>query len=525
LRRSSATDPTGGDTGLVPAVPAAPATTAPAPQPVLPPIDDRAAKMPAWVRSLLVNAWVPLALLGLVALGHVVEDPERVGPYHARILILIGINISLAVSLQLINGVSGQFSLGHAGFMAVGAYLAGYATKEHATRMAPDESLLDFANPAGVVLYFVALGVAIAFVGCVLYGAFFLMRLTRRIHALVPTLLLLAVIVWFVWDVKDAYENGTRWYHAWTQLFSAGGKLFSWIVEFGHGAAARISGWVPASIVKPIAFLVALIGGGAMAALAGFVVGLPTLRLRGDYLAIATLGFAEIIRVAIANSDPLGGATGLSVPVYWNPPDPGADPAVVGYYIFPWVFGLALITTLVIWRIKHSPKGRAILAVREDEVAAAAVGVDTTHHKVVAFVIGAFFAGAAGGVYAHYDGYLNANSFGLLRTIELVVMVTLGGLGNIAGAVIAAIVLTILPELLRVLPDFNRHLPDALTSNNIRIPQDIAEWRMVIYALLLVVLMQLRSASWFRWPRVFRRRATPGANPPVAIGAGPGRRL
>jgi branched-chain amino acid transport system permease protein len=349
----------------------------------------------------------------------------------------------------------------------------------------------------------------------------------------VPTLLLLAGIVWFVWDVKDAFDDGPRWYHFWTQLFTAGGTLFGRIVEAGGGAAAAVSGWVPAAAVRPVTFLAALVGGGACAAGAGFIVGLPTLRLRGDYLAIATLGFAEIIRVAIANSDPLGGATGLSVPVYWNPPYP--DEGVAGHYIFPWVYGLAVLTTLVIWRIKHSPKGRAILAVREDEVAAAAVGVDTTHHKVVAFVIGAFFAGAAGGVYAHYDGYLNANSFGLLRTIELVVMVTLGGLGSIPGAVVAAVVLTFLPEFLRNPADWialplrpfgvegaaDLDLPGWLT----RAFAQMGENRLVLYALLLIVLMQLRGARWLRWPRVFRRRPTPGANPPVAIGAGPGRRL
>jgi len=211
---------------------------------------------------------------------------------------------------------------------------------------------------------------------------------------------------------------------------------------------------------------------------------LPTLRLRGDYLAIATLGFGEIIRVAIVNSSALGGATGLQLSTYWTKPDP--DSQIAGFYISPWIYGTVLLTMLLIHRLKNSPKGRALAAVREDEIAAAAIGIDTTRYKVMAFIIGAFFAGVAGALYAHFMGYLNTSSpssFGFIQSIEIVVMVTLGGLGSIWGAAIAAALLTLLPALLD------------------NISPAIAEYRMVIYSLLLIGLMLLRSTPlWSRRP-------------------------
>jgi branched-chain amino acid transport system permease protein len=264
-----------------------------------------------------------------------------------------------------------------------------------------------------------------------------------------------------------------------------------------------------------------------VAAVAGLVVGLPTLRLRGDYLAIATLGFAEIIRVAITNAQPLGGATGLQLGPWATPGDAEID--VVPRQIFPWVYGTAVVTTLVIWRLKRSPKGRALQAVRDDEIAAAAVGIDTTHHKVLAFVIGAFFAGVAGVLFAHYDAYLTPNSFGFLRSVEVVVMVTLGGLGSIPGAIVAAVVLTILPEALRSAPDWIP--PNAPTWVQ---PESVLakEWvrarpvvlapltwvgaqRMVVYALLLIVIMVARAQGWFDLRRLRRRGPRPEPAAPL----------
>jgi branched-chain amino acid transport system permease protein len=251
---------------------------------------------------------------------------------------------------------------------------------------------------------------------------------------------------------------------------------FAWIIE--HGAPHRRArvGSLPQSDAEPLNYVVLLIGGGCGAAAAGFIVGLPTLRLRGDYLAIATLGLAEIIRILIQKRPPAGGALGLTgIPKYTN---------------FAWLYGVAIITIVVIWRLAYSAKGRAIMAVREDEIAAAAAGIDPTHHKVTAFVIGAFFAGVAGAMFALYERSITPSYFGFQKSIELVAIVTLGGLGSISGAILAATVLTLLPEVLR----------------------PIQEYRMIIYSLLLITMMLLRPQGllggrelWL-WP--WRRRTS-----------------
>jgi branched-chain amino acid transport system permease protein len=255
------------------------------------------------------------------------------------------------------------------------------------------------------------------------------------------------------------------------------------MLAHGLPAAARASAALPTAARAPHCFLILLLGSGACAAAVGFVVGLPALRLRGDYLAIATLGLAEIIRILIQNSEALGGALGLTpIPKYTN---------------FAWLYGAAVLTIVVIWRVAYSAKGRAIMAVREDEIAAAAVGIDTTHYKVIAFVLGAFFAGVAGALFSLHEHSITPGSFGIQRSIEIVVMVTLGGLGSISGAILAAVVLTLLPEALR----------------------GIAQYRMIIYALLLIFMMLLRPQGLLGgrelWPRRRRipRRPAPTQEP------------
>jgi len=200
-------------------------------------------------------------------------------------------------------------------------------------------------------------------------------------------------------------------------------------------------------------FMTSLAFGGLVAAFAGVLVGVPTLRLRGDYLAIATLGLGEIIRVVVLNLDFVGGARGFTdIPEYSN---------------FFWIYGLLIVVVICMARMVYSLKGKAFLAVREDEVAAQSVGIHTTQYKIIAFVVGSFWAGVGGGLFAHLNTYLHTNSFGFLKSVEFVVMVVLGGMGSITGALSAAALLTILPELLRI----------------------ASEWRMIFYALLLIVMM------------------------------------
>ncbi len=279
--------------------------------------------------------------------------PEVVNPYVLQIITLCGVNIILAVSLNLINGFTGQFSLGHAGFMAVGAYVSAAFT-------------------------------------------FYLAR--------------------------------------------------DW--------SAALTTWgVPEFLAVAALFLAALFLGGIVAAVVGFLVGLPSLRLRGDYLAIVTLGFGEIIRVIILNIEAVGAARGFSdIPSWSN---------------LTWVLLWTAVTIAVVWNVVHSTHGRAFISVREDEIAAEALGIDTTRYKVIAFVVGAFFAGVAGGLFAHYLAYVHTNSFTFIKSIEIVIMVVLGGMGSITGSIMAAIILTLLPEVLRPVKDY----------------------RMVLYSFLLILLM------------------------------------
>jgi len=290
-------------------------------------------------------------LLGAIALCFLVSlFANQINSYWLFISYDIGINIILAVSLNLINGYTGQFSLGHAGFMAVGAYTAAVITNQ-----------------------------------------------------------------------------------------------FGELNPFFSGAV----------------FLGALLAGGLLAAVAGLLVGIPTLRLRGDYLAIVTLGFGEIIRVIFQNMQSVGGARGLSV--------------MHGWTNFFWAFGFAAVTVYVVTALVHSTYGRGFIAVRDDEVAASAMGISTTKYKVTAFVVGAFFAGIAGGLYAHSKQFITPGGFGFMQSIAIVVMVILGGMGNTVGVIIAAILLTLLPEFLR----------------------PIAEYRMIIYSLLLIILMLTRPQGLF----------------------------
>ena len=184
-----------------------------------------------------------------------------------------------------------------------------------------------------------------------------------------------------------------------------------------------------------VSFPLALLVGGIVAAAFGVIIGVPALRLKGDYLAILTLGFGEIIRVLILAMPFTGGAAGLSgIPLLTT---------------FTYVFIIAIITVAVIFAFIHSRHGRAVIAIREDEIAAEAAGIHTTYYKLLAFVLAAFFAGIAGGLYAHHIGVLDPSKFDFNYSVEILIMVVLGGMGSITGSIVAAIVLTLLPELLR----------------------------------------------------------------------------
>src|ERR1051325_2508551 len=281
----------------------------------------------------------------------------------------------------------------------------------------------------------------------------------NRIIVLMGVNIILAVSLNIINGHAGQFSQGHAGFMAVGAYFSAFLTFFyfaPYVDKLGAGGA-RV--W----IVRNALLLVSVLAGGALAAIAGFFVGQPSLRLRGDYLAIVTLGFGEIIRVLILNIDKIGGARGLSGIPPWSD--------------FFWVYLFVGVTILTSWRLVQSSVGRAFLAVREDEIAAEAMGVDTTKYKVEAFIIGSFFAGVAGALFAHYMMYLNPEMFRFLKSFEVVVMVVLGGLGSISGSIVAAIVLTYLPEGLRA-------AQGVLHMNK--------DPRMVIYSILLIVLMLTR---------------------------------
>ncbi|MGE7935016.1 branched-chain amino acid ABC transporter permease [Viridibacillus arvi] len=230
--------------------------------------------------------------------------------------------------------------------------------------------------------------------------------------------------------------------------------------SIGHAGFLAVGAYISAicTMYFDLPFPVALFIGSVVAALAGLVVGIPSLRLKGDYLAIATLGFAEIIRIIFLNTDYVGGAAGMQITqmTTWT-------------YAFFGVF----ITVIIIANFTKSRHGRACIAVREDEIAADAMGINTTYYKVVAFALGSFFAGLAGGLFSHNFYIIQPSQFGFLKSFDILIYVVLGGLGSLSGAIIAAILLTVVSMYLTEFP----------------------ETRMIIYSLVLIIVMLYRPSG------------------------------
>ena len=244
----------------------------------------------------------------------------------------------------------------------------------------------------------------------------------------------------------------------------------------GHAGFLLVGAYAAALFTKnsglplDIAFPIGLILAGIVSALFSVVIGIPALRLKGDYLAIITLGFGEIIRVVANNLGFTGGAMGLSgistIATRQNP---------AGMFIYAFV--IVVLVVFVMFTFGRSRHGRAVIAIREDEIAAEASGVNTTYYKLLAFVIAAFIAGVAGGLYAHHVGVVDPSKFDFNKSVEILIMVVLGGMGSITGSIISATVLTLLPELLRGwLGDF-------------------ANYRMLIYSIILIIVMLFRPTG------------------------------
>jgi len=232
-------------------------------------------------------------------------------------------------------------------------------------------------------------------------------------------------------------------------------------LSLGHAAFMSIGAFTGAICTTRLGlpFGLALAASGLFTAAIGALIGFPILRLSGDYLAICTLGFAEIVKVAFLNLDLTNRALGLAVP-------PPGTAIPMPFY----VWGIALLAIVFVTFLQSSRFGRALKAIREDEIAAEAMGINPARYKVQSFAVGTFLAGVGGALYAHFMGYINPSDFGFLKSVDILSMVVLGGLGSIPGTVIGAAVLTAAPEFLRFM----------------------AEYRMLVYGALLVCLMVFR---------------------------------
>lgn len=288
----------------------------------------------------------------------------------SKVIMLIGINIILAVSLNIATGYLGQLPLGHAGFMAVGAYSSAILMKHIAS--------IVLVSPLGAL--------------CNTFG-------------------------------------------------------------------------LDKPAIEALAFPLGMVFGGVMAGLFGLIIGIPALRLKGDYLAIITLGFGEIIRVVLLNIDSV-----LGFNLTYGAASLKTIPKTTTFLN---TFIVVAITCFVIHAMMKSRHGRAILSIRENEIAAESCGIKTTYYKTLGFVTSAFFAGVAGALYAGYLGLLSPGAFGFMKSIEILVMVVLGGMGSMVGSVISATVLTALPEILRT----------------------FSNYRMVVYSLLLIMVMIFKPSG------------------------------
>lgn len=228
--------------------------------------------------------------------------------------------------------------------------------------------------------------------------------------------------------------------------------------SFGHAAFMSIGAYTSALMTLKLhtPFLVNLVAGGLFAALLGIVLAFPSMRLTGDYLGITTLGFGEIVRVVFINMEITGGAIGLAgIPKETN---------------FTNVFLIVILSVWGMYRITNSRFGRALAAIREDDIAAESMGINTLFYKVESFAIGSFLAGISGGLYAHSLQYINPSDFGFAKSFELLNYVVIGGLGSIPGTILGTAVLSLAPEFLRF----------------------VKEYRMLIYGALMVVMMVFR---------------------------------
>ncbi len=413
--------------------------------------------LPTWIPTLLVAAVIYFVV-------RYANQTEAITHYWYQVIEFAAILAISALGLNLIYGFNGQFSLGHVGFYAIGAYSSALITKDFGRKPWS-------GDPVGALSWMMAAQLGILLV-LVAFRVSHLGELRRRMRtglsgwlkpheaSMITTVLTLVVSAAIF--VAGYYATiGLHWmaYRLLTALFAA----------------------VPENVGTGLNFFLAIVNGGTIAALASYLVGLPLLRLGSDYFGIATLGFAVMVYTALQNSDTVistmkgaRGMVGIPPLTTWN-----------------WAFGALVIGTIVMRNLIRSSHGRAIISVREDEIAARTMGIDVAQQKAVAFTIGGFYAGVAGALFAHLYGFLHPSSFNFIKGFDPLIIIVFGGLGSMTGTIVAAVGYALLLEGLRVL-----------------LPQGFEDWRFVIYPLLLLAVMLLRQEGllgtkewgWLRAP-------------------------
>jgi len=386
----------------------------------------------------------------------------RITPYWYNVIQLAGIAAVSALGLNLIYGFNGQFSLGHVGFYAIGAYGSALITKDFVTKWSGGQvGALSWiiAGQVGVLaVLFVAQRIRLGAIRKALQGALDQFMKSHESWMIV-TLVSLVLVAFSV----------------------AVGVALAWGLQRGLVFALGGLAALPEKAAQSIVFVLALVNGGTMAALIAYLVGLPLLRLSSDYFGIATLGLAIMVYTALQNSDmvieTMKGARGMVAIPRWT--------------TWSWVFVVLCLSVIVMRNLIWSSQGRAIMSVREDEIASRLMGIDIAQQKATAFAIGGFFAGVAGGLYAHLFGFLHPSTFSFVKGFDPLIIIVFGGLGSMTGTIVASALFALVIEGLRVV-----------------LPQGFEDWRFVIYPVLLLIIMLVRQQGllgttewgWLRAP-------------------------
>lgn len=375
-----------------------------------------------------------IVLLGLIILVQVFVSVGVLSPFWETLLKIGAVMSIVSLGLNLIYGFNGQFSLGQWAFYAIGAYAAADVTYRWA----------QMKNASGLMV----LSLVVVLVGVAL---FLVAKLVSRMRGLDPLSAFALYIVGVLIAAFIGVQLGNLLINPVTQALSA----------------------LPSSLSMQMVYLLAVFLGGFLAAEVSYLFGLPVLTLGSDYFGIATLGFTIIVKVLLDNSDTLLGFEEMK----------GARGMVGIPKTTSWVWvAIFLILVIILLRnLLHSSYGRAIVSVREDEIAAKAMGIDIAQQKTFAFVLGSFLAGLAGGLYAHINGFLHPNTFNFIRSFDPMIIVVFGGLGSVSGTIIAAFTWALVLEgFLRIL-----------------LPAGFETWRFVVYPLFLLVMMLLRPQGLF----------------------------